>query len=169
MQLILTQTDIEIALIDYANKVITVKDGMSITVELKATRGADGATAIIDISPAQNTPAAKSPEVQTPATAKAEPTKPATKPAATQKPVAASKASEVIEQAASKEVPVETGTEAADELDQVETTNTTPQIDTNEGAEAAMAETAEAEPEAEAEVKTPAKSLFANLRTPRNS
>lgn len=52
MQLILTQNDIEQALKNYVNDLINIKEGMVITVDLKATRGADGATAIIDISPA---------------------------------------------------------------------------------------------------------------------
>ena len=64
MQLILTQSDIETALINYVNELVNIKDGMSITVDLKATRGADGATAIIDISPAKTGSAKAEPVVK---------------------------------------------------------------------------------------------------------
>lgn len=57
MQLILTQRDIEQALTNYVNDLVNIKEGNEITVELKATRGADGATALIDINPAGSAPA----------------------------------------------------------------------------------------------------------------
>lgn len=52
MQITITQIEIEAAIIDYIKSQITVKDNMAITVDLRATRGAEGNTAIIDISPA---------------------------------------------------------------------------------------------------------------------
>lgn len=56
MQVILVQAEIEQALRNYVNEMISVKEGMEITVDLKATRGADGATAVVDIVPAKEKP-----------------------------------------------------------------------------------------------------------------
>ena len=56
MQLILVQSDIELALKEHINGLLTIREGMEITIDLKATRGTDGATAIIDISPVKAEP-----------------------------------------------------------------------------------------------------------------
>ena len=49
MQITLIQSEIEQALTDYIHSQINVKEGQKITIELKATRGAEGTTAVIDI------------------------------------------------------------------------------------------------------------------------
>lgn len=51
MQVTLVQSEIESALTDYVNNIMSVKEGMGISVTFKATRGEEGATAIIDILP----------------------------------------------------------------------------------------------------------------------
>jgi hypothetical protein len=69
MQLILTQNDIELALKNYVNSLLTINGDTEITVELKATRGADGSTAIIDILPATKAKTIEAPkEVPAPVT-----------------------------------------------------------------------------------------------------
>lgn len=163
MQLILTQTDIETALIRYANDLITVKEGMTITVELKATRGADGATAIIDISPAAASTAgtASSTPAKT-ATAKAEPVKqtPAAKtpvePKADAKP-------EVVADANAKDQAADLQITQAENVVNDNVKDVTPEDEPEPEVEQ------EEEPEQEAE--TPAAkpaSLFAGLRKPKN-
>lgn len=51
MQIILVQSEIEQALKDYVGARLVIAEGNEVTVELRATRGADGSTAIIDILP----------------------------------------------------------------------------------------------------------------------
>lgn len=51
MQITLVQAEIEQAITDYVQKVMTVADGMQISIDLKATRGAEGMQAFIDIVP----------------------------------------------------------------------------------------------------------------------
>ena len=71
MQIIITQSEIESAIKSYIMEQIHVKPNMTITIDLKATRGAEGATAIIDIAP---TPASQAGlTVQEPKKEKAEP------------------------------------------------------------------------------------------------
>lgn len=50
MKFTLVQSEIEQAIQDYIGKVITVKDGATVTVDLKNTRGTDGITAEVDVS-----------------------------------------------------------------------------------------------------------------------
>lgn len=49
MQITLIQTEIEEAIRDYVSRQLTVREGMRIDIELKATRGAEGYQAFIDI------------------------------------------------------------------------------------------------------------------------
>lgn len=49
MQVTLVQSEIEQALREFINSQINIKDGMEIVIVLKATRGDEGTTAIIDI------------------------------------------------------------------------------------------------------------------------
>lgn len=51
MQIQLNQVEIETALRNYVNSIFQINDGMDISITLKATRGEDGQTAIIDIVP----------------------------------------------------------------------------------------------------------------------
>ena len=55
MQITLVQNEIEQAIKDFVRSQINIKEGMEIIIDLKATRGADGATANIDIVPATAT------------------------------------------------------------------------------------------------------------------
>ena len=52
MQITITQTEIELAITDYIKSQINVRDGMEIKIDIKATRGDQGMTAMIDIVPA---------------------------------------------------------------------------------------------------------------------
>ena len=49
MRITLVQAEIDQAIVNYINSQVNVKDGMSITVDLSATRGENGFTATIDI------------------------------------------------------------------------------------------------------------------------
>lgn len=53
MQIQLNQVEIETAIRNYVHEQINVREGMQIDITLKATRGDDGQTAIIDIVPAK--------------------------------------------------------------------------------------------------------------------
>ena len=57
MQITLVQTEIETAIRNYIHSQIVVKEGMKIDIILKATRGDEGTTAIIDITPEGQVPA----------------------------------------------------------------------------------------------------------------
>lgn len=57
MQITLIQSEIEQALKNYINDIMSVKEGMEIEIQLKATRGEEGTTAIIDIVPLKTKPA----------------------------------------------------------------------------------------------------------------
>lgn len=161
MQLILTQSDIETALINYVNDLVNIKDGMSITVDLKATRGADGATAIIDISPVK-TATAKAEPVVKPSVVTNTPSKPAAKAEVKPEVVKEDKAEPVTTQ-------VTDPTPAVAEEQEPEST-TGPAVD--EAAEAnAVEESAEVAQEAQAEAaetQAKPKSLFEGLRKPKN-
>ena len=79
MQITLIQSEIEQALKNYINDIMSVKDGMEIEIQLKATRGEEGTTAIIDIVP-QKPKAARGGRTSGEVPAKAEPVKAATAP-----------------------------------------------------------------------------------------
>lgn len=49
MQILINQTEIERAIIDYMHKRINIAAGSSIQIEMKATRGSEGYTAMVDI------------------------------------------------------------------------------------------------------------------------
>ena len=61
MQITLVQTEIETAIRNYIHSQIVVKEGMKIDIILKATRGDEGTTAIIDITPEGQVPASAAP------------------------------------------------------------------------------------------------------------
>lgn len=79
MQITLIQSEIEQALKNYINDIMSVKDGMEIEIQLKATRGEEGTTAIIDIVP-QKPKAARGGRTSGEIPAKAEPVKAAAAP-----------------------------------------------------------------------------------------
>lgn len=49
MQITITQTEIERAIREYMSRRINIVDGTHVEIEMKATRGADGFSAIVDI------------------------------------------------------------------------------------------------------------------------
>ena len=142
MQITLIQSEIEQALKNYINDIMSVKDGMEIEIQLKATRGEEGTTAIIDIVP-QKPKAVRGSRSSGEVPAKAEPVKAAAVPA---------KAEAV--QAAAVEAEAESVAEAeADDAEQV--------------AEQAQ-EPAPVEAEQAPAEEAPRKSLFAGLSKPQN-
>lgn len=54
MQITINQTEIEAAIKAHILSQINIKEGHDISITLKATRGDDGTTAIIDITPSEN-------------------------------------------------------------------------------------------------------------------
>ena len=142
MQITLIQSEIEQALKNYINDIMSVKDGMEIEIQLKATRGEEGTTAIIDIVP-QKPKATRGSRTSGEIPAKPEPVKAAAAPAkAEPEPVAESVAEA-----------------EADDAEQVGE-----QVIEPEGQEPAQAEPESAVPAEEA----PRKSLFAGLSKPQN-
>ena len=141
MQITLNQVEIEEAITNYVNDLVSVNEGMAITVTIKATRGEEGTTALIDIIPKVAEPEEVEPEVVEPVKAAA---RPARKPA--------------VKQAV-----------APDKEESVAETQPEPEPVTEEEAAPDAAEVPVADEE-QAEVPAVAapKSLFANLRKPNN-
>lgn len=50
MQVIINQTELEVAITEYIGKRLQIKEGSSIAIEIRNTRGADGTTASIEIA-----------------------------------------------------------------------------------------------------------------------
>lgn len=149
MQITLNQVEIETALKAYINDQINIKDGMEITIDLKAGRGPEGFSATIDIS----APAKKAPVTVT------EAVKPAKQAVAQATSTSAPATGSV--KAAAKVQP-----EPEPEEEQVQQEETAEQEAVAEEAQAEEA-TAEAE-EVQAE-EQPRKSLFGNLKKPVNN
>ena len=142
MQITLIQSEIEQALKNYINDIMSVKDGMEIEIQLKATRGEEGTTAIIDIVP-QKPKAARGGRTSGEIPAKAEPVK------AAADPVKAEPAQAVAESVAEAE---------ADDAEQVAEQAQEPEAQEPAPVEAEQAPAEEA----------PRKSLFAGLSKPQN-
>ena len=143
MQITLIQSEIEQALKNYINDIMSVKDGMEIEIQLKATRGEEGTTAIIDIVPQKpKTPRGSRTSGEVPA--KAEPVKAAAAPAKAEAAQAVAEAEPVAESVAEAE---------ADDAEQVAEQAQEPEVQ-----EPAPVEVEEA----------PRKSLFAGLSKPQN-
>jgi hypothetical protein len=49
MQITINQTEIERAISEYLNKRIKIEDGVEVAIDIRATRGPEGITAVIDI------------------------------------------------------------------------------------------------------------------------
>ena len=49
MQVVINQTQIEKAILDFMHKRINIREGSELLIEMKATRGAEGFSAVIDI------------------------------------------------------------------------------------------------------------------------
>lgn len=67
MQVTLNQSEIETAITNYISDIMTVKDGMAVNITLRATRGEEGTTAVIDILPIGQAPAPVAAPAPTPA------------------------------------------------------------------------------------------------------
>lgn len=65
MQIQLNQVEIELALRNYVNGILQIQEGMDINITLKATRGDDGQTALIDIVPKPEEKVVAPPPAQT--------------------------------------------------------------------------------------------------------
>ena len=143
MQITLIQSEIEQALKNYINDIMSVKEGMEIEIQLKATRGEEGTTAIIDIVP-QKPKAARGGRTSGEVAAKVEPVKAAAAQAKAEPAPAVAEAEPepVTESVAEAE---------ADDAEQV----------------AEQAQEPEAQEPTQAE-EAPRKSLFAGLSKPQN-
>ena len=150
MQITLIQSEIEQALKNYINDIMSVKDGMEIEIQLKATRGEEGTTAIIDIVP-QKPKAARGSRTSGEVPAKSEPVKAAAAPAKAEpaQTVAEADPEPVAESVAEAE---------ADDAEQV----------AEQAQEAEALEPAPVEAEQAPAEEAPRKSLFAGLSKPQN-
>ena len=148
MQITLNQVEIEEAITNYVNDLVSVNEGMAITVTIKATRGEEGTTALIDI-----VPEVVEPEVVEPVKAAAKPVrKTATKQAAVpakEEPVVEAEPEPVV-----KEAEPEPEAEPVKEEEEAVPNPTEVPVADDEQAEVPA-------------VAAP-KSLFANLRKPNN-
>lgn len=155
MQVTLTQPEIEQALKNFINEQINIKEGMEINIDIRATRGADGTTAIIDIVPAGSNTQAPAAPVKA---VKAE-TKPAVKEETPKPEVKAEKAATVVADA------------KAEDTQEVAQTNTGAVAGSATVAGEETAEAAEPVQEAQADDRAaaetaPRQSLFAGLKKP---
>ena len=151
MQITLNQVEIEEAITNYVNDLVSVNEGMAITVTIKATRGEEGTTALIDI-----VPEVVEPEVVEPVKAAA---KPGRKPAVKQAVVPTKEEPVAQAQPEPEPEPVAKVVEPEPEAEPVKEEEAA-----LEAAEVPVADDEQAEVPA---VAAP-KSLFANLRKPNN-
>ena len=149
MQITLIQSEIEQALKNYINDIMSVKDGMEIEIQLKATRGEEGTTAIIDIVP-QKPKAVRGSRTSGEVPAKAEPAKAAAP--------AKAEAAQTVAEAAPEPVAESVAEAEADDAEQV-----AEQAQEPEALEPAPVEAEQAPAE-----EAPRKSLFAGLSKPQN-
>lgn len=98
MQIILPQSELEQAITDYVHGIMNIKDGNTMTIDLKAGRGLDGFTATVDIVKSGTpVPAKTVVPAATPVTAPiVTPTKVTPRPPAKEEPVAIVVVEEVI-------------------------------------------------------------------------
>lgn len=149
MQITLIQSEIEQALKNYINDIMSVKDGMEIEIQLKATRGEEGTTAIIDIVP-QKPKAPRGSRTSGEVPAKAEPVKAAAP--------AKAEAAQVVAEAAPEPVAESVAEAEADDAEQVAEQAQEPEVQEPAPVEVEQAPAEEA----------PRKSLFAGLSKPQN-
>jgi type IV secretory pathway VirB10-like protein len=163
MQIIIVEAEIKQAIKDLILNQMSIKEGMDVEIDLKATRGEAGFMATIDIVPAK---AAAPVKAEAPAAPVA---KPVTKTVEVKKelptftPKAEVPVSQGKEQLPAEEPPVE---------GMIETSDSTSTETAGPGSEAA-AEPSSTEPQAEqdqsAEAKPAGRSLFGNLKRVSNS
>lgn len=187
MQVTLVQAEIEAAITNYINDIMTVKDGMAITITIRATRGEEGTTAVIDILPQGQAPApvpAPAPAPATPAVRRAAqaPVKkaevaapaPTPSPATTVVEPASTNGAEAGPAGDAQGAGDSTGSDAGEPPFVAQTTLVTAPDEVAESAGAGNgaepAQEAEAMPAETPDVATSKpKSLFANLRKPTNA
>lgn len=143
MQITLIQSEIEQALKNYINDIMSVKDGMEIEIQLKATRGEEGTTAIIDIVP-QKPKASRGGRTSGEIPAKVEPAK--------------AEVAQAVAEAAPEPVAESVAEAEADDAEQV----------AEQAQEAEALEPAPVEAEQAPAEEAPRKSLFAGLSKPQN-
>ncbi|WAK44952.1 hypothetical protein Fifi067_00032 [Erwinia phage Fifi067] len=154
MQVTLNQQEIETALKTYINDQITIKDGMEITIDLKAGRGPEGFSANIDIAPPK-TP------VKGQAAAAAKPTPAVAKPVVKQEPKPETQTNNTVVAGAATnagDVKPETQPEVNEQEQQTEV---------KDEADAQAEQQVEVQEEVQAEAK-PRASLFGGLKKPTN-
>ena len=149
MQITLIQSEIEQALKNYINDIMSVKDGMEIEIQLKATRGEEGTTAIIDIVP-QKPKVTRGSRTSGEIPAKPEPVKAAAP--------AKAEAAQAVAEAAPEPVAESVAEAEADDAEQV----------AEQAQEAEALEPAPVEAEQAPAEEAPRKSLFAGLSKPQN-
>lgn len=98
MQIILPQSELEQAITDYVHGIMNIKDGNTMTIDLKAGRGLDGFTATVDIVKSGTPVPAKTivPAATPLAAVAATPVKVTPRPVAKEEPVAVVVVEEVI-------------------------------------------------------------------------
>lgn len=159
MQVIMKQSELEVALKAYIAHVVNIEEGSVVSIDLKATRGDDGWQAVIEITAPGDEPAAKAAPVKV-AVVAPKPVTPA--------PVATPKAAPtpVVRRAATTVAPVEV--EVPEEAQEEEEAAAIPE----EEEEAAPVDPPAEEAEPEAETPVPVKkrsSLFGqNMTRPKN-
>lgn len=149
MQITIVQSEIELAIQNYIRNIIALQPGTSIAIELKATRGPEGTTAVIDITSGQTNTVGQVAQVQ-----------------AAQEPEAKSTpkvSKQVVEKDAASEPKVQQNPSIhADEG----------QFNTAGDAEKPAEASAEAAPASDDAAEVPAekpRSLFGNLGKPKNA
>lgn len=164
MQLTLVQVEIEEAIRAYVNEQINVREGMRIDIDLKATRGAEGYQAFIDIVPETTVRTQREPEVQQEA-------EQLQTQAPVQAPKAVAKAAAPIATTRRKIAPV---VEPEVQIAGAMTAETSNEVE--EDTDRAPAQALDAEPDMSAEAGEPTpvpvaapRSLFGGLTRPNNS
>lgn len=161
MQIILAENEIKQAIEEFVFKSMNVNEDKAIDIDIKATRGADGTTAVIDIVDLKGDTPEPVKDVKTP-----DKKKPGPKPKAVDKPQASTIACD--DQEAPDPEPAET--EAQPDFEEESEETTAPKETESEAEEddGSVVDPVEDKSEAEAE-PAPKKSLFAGLGKPKNS
>lgn len=168
MQLTIVQSEINTAIERFVRSMIKLEDNVRIDIQLRATRGEEGATAIIDIVEATAEEPARDPAPVEPKplaieetvrkARKPRTTTPANEPAPSNERPPADTPSQLVAPAEEEEVPVPAGSVEPNEEEEVETPAASEAVE-EENEERAN------EPVAE----TPRQSLFAGLSRPKNA
>ena len=190
MQITIPQSEIEAAIIDYIQSRVQISENMHIDIELRATRGAEGFQAVIDIYP-EGQPCPKAAATGTKEKAKALPAAKTKASAAPKKVVSKVLTPPAEPETQVEETPVEAPVEAV--VEETTTPVHEPEVVATQIAQSVEAEAPSAEPKeakeaeapkaasifanaqakqeeaAAAEPTTPAKSIFGSLRRPINS